>query len=663
MKLHKKIKKISLSQTLLFLSLFSSFIIVSIRELIRKLKSRIKSLGFRELFAFRILGPSFLRGFGLRGLFLEISLLLAASLGITLSARLLLFAYLESSTLTGQKDLLISYIFFQDLFSLTLVICGAFLIGLLFRSYPRLRFSLWTFYLFLVGLSYLVNLKYYSLYAENFSWSHLKKSEVLNIELWHSLGAELDHELGLQLLVLALFCLLWFFISLRVVLRVSPFLFDKEKAKDKNKTKFFSKQALARFCLFFLSLLFLFSTANLGLAEVSLATASQKNHLESAHFLQRKARLSNFLWQLSFPEQGKLQSESYKLLPLHDSYRFRPFQFGFDSSSKEDPSPRKPIPFLRKGNYNIVLYILESTAYSYLKKKLKGEIPITPGWQRLSQNAIVFENHYVHNPLSANSLFSLLVSAYSMPADIWPVRDYPQIPLQSLPQVLKGAGYRNAFLHTGHLSYVGQDKFLANRGFDLLQDMRHLRRAPYEKALNWGIDDRALIAAARKFAESSSQPYFLVLSPLSPHHPYDVPEEKFQLLKPPPEESQTSIPALSTLEKNWQPQPKKNSFRRYLNSLHYADSVLQELVHSLENLPGGENTLFFIVADHGEAFGQHKGNFNHPFYLYEENVHVPFLIYNAKLFASSFSYKGHKPPYRYFAYDIGLPGAENRNAP
>ena len=33
-----------------------------------------------------------------------------------------------------------------------------------------------------------------------------------------------------------------------------------------------------------------------------------------------------------------------------------------------------------------------------------------------------------------------------------------------------------------------------------------------------------------------------------------------------------------------------------------------------------------IYGDHGEAFHQHEGNYGHTFFLYEENIHVPFLI-------------------------------------
>ena len=37
-------------------------------------------------------------------------------------------------------------------------------------------------------------------------------------------------------------------------------------------------------------------------------------------------------------------------------------------------------------------------------------------------------------------------------------------------------------------------------------------------------------------------------------------------------------------------------------------------------------TLWIVLGDHGEAFGQHEGNYGHTFQLYEENVHVPFLV-------------------------------------
>jgi arylsulfatase A-like enzyme len=36
--------------------------------------------------------------------------------------------------------------------------------------------------------------------------------------------------------------------------------------------------------------------------------------------------------------------------------------------------------------------------------------------------------------------------------------------------------------------------------------------------------------------------------------------------------------------------------------------------------------LFVVFGDHGEAFGEHPGNFAHTMFINEENVRVPYLI-------------------------------------
>jgi arylsulfatase A-like enzyme len=33
-----------------------------------------------------------------------------------------------------------------------------------------------------------------------------------------------------------------------------------------------------------------------------------------------------------------------------------------------------------------------------------------------------------------------------------------------------------------------------------------------------------------------------------------------------------------------------------------------------------------VLGDHGEAFGQHPGNFGHTLFLYEENVRIPLVV-------------------------------------
>jgi arylsulfatase A-like enzyme len=88
--------------------------------------------------------------------------------------------------------------------------------------------------------------------------------------------------------------------------------------------------------------------------------------------------------------------------------------------------------------------------------------------------------------------------------------------------------------------------------------------------------------------------------PIAGHHPYESPERG--------------------------PFDDRDEFGRYRNALHYADLALGDLRHGLESRGLDTSTLWVVYGDHGEAFGQHDGNFGHTFHVYDENVHVPLLV-------------------------------------
>ena len=96
------------------------------------------------------------------------------------------------------------------------------------------------------------------------------------------------------------------------------------------------------------------------------------------------------------------------------------------------------------------------------------------------------------------------------------------------------------------------------------------------------------------------QPFFLTYLPIAGHHPYETPVAG--------------------------PFPDSDEIGRYRNALRYATSPWAR--SSTAYRPEGwiSNTLWVVVGDHGEAFGQHAGNYGHTFFLYEENVRVPFIV-------------------------------------
>jgi len=62
--------------------------------------------------------------------------------------------------------------------------------------------------------------------------------------------------------------------------------------------------------------------------------------------------------------------------------------------------------------------------------------------------------------------------------------------------------------------------------------------------------------------------------------------------------------------------PRPLRINQYRNALHYGDVSLGTLIEGLRTRGLEENTLWVVYGDHGEAFGQHEGNYGHTFFLY-----------------------------------------------
>lgn len=275
------------------------------------------------------------------------------------------------------------------------------------------------------------------------------------------------------------------------------------------------------------------------------------------------------------------------------------------------------IPRGRK--YNIILYFFESTPRRYYDIEINGR-PVLGTWRRLEKNSLNLRNHYANYPLSANALMSVLTSAYDLNSKDMVIQKYPDIGLQTLPELLKRRNYRTCLIHTGGLGYASQKRFLQNRKFDTILEYNDLARIPpYNRQVGWGIDERAMVKPAIEYlSRDTGRPGLLVLLPVNPHHPYAIPGEEFR------------IAANGGGEQDY----RKRNWCNYLNSLYYSDVSLGMLVDEMERHNLMDNTLLFLFADHGEAFYQHRMNYNHPLFIYNENVHVPFLIYNKKIFPS-----------------------------
>ncbi|MBN2157754.1 MAG: sulfatase-like hydrolase/transferase [Spirochaetes bacterium] len=294
------------------------------------------------------------------------------------------------------------------------------------------------------------------------------------------------------------------------------------------------------------------------------------------------------------------------------------FSFGLNTDSLATELTHGLSNAIPRGKrYNIILYFFESTPYKYYDLKIGNRLLLS-NWHRLGKNSLNFRKHFANYPLSANALMSVFTSAYDMNTKDMAIQRYPDIALRTMPEILKDHGYQTCLIHTGNLAYAGQRSFLKNRKIDDIIEYKQLiKLSPYNSDVGWGVDDRAMIGPAIDFMRKHrDSPHLLVLMPVNPHHPYAIPDESFDISSEDMEDFHESM----------------SLWNNYRNSLYYSDACLGMLIDRLERAGLMEDTLLFLFSDHGEAFYQHRMNYNHPLYLYNENVHIPFIIYNKKLF-------------------------------
>ena len=71
---------------------------------------------------------------------------------------------------------------------------------------------------------------------------------------------------------------------------------------------------------------------------------------------------------------------------------------------------------------------------------------------------------------------------------------------------------------------------------------------------------------------------------------------------------------------------RRPNLAAYKNALHYGDASLGAFLDGLRQRGLDRRTMFVVVGDHGEAFGQHDGNFGHSLFIFEENIRVPLFF-------------------------------------
>ena len=224
---------------------------------------------------------------------------------------------------------------------------------------------------------------------------------------------------------------------------------------------------------------------------------------------------------------------------------------------------------------------------------------LTPNLDHLARQSVVFTHAYSQVPLTTASHATILTGTYPQ---FHQVTDFgvPLAPdLPYAPDILRARGYKTAaFIGSLILDPTARSAPGFDRGFDTFDAGFH-RRRPGENRYQ-AIERRGNEVVAHALTWLSRHPigpYFLWVHLYDAHDPYDPPE----------------------------PFKTKYAAEPYDGEIAYADSAVGKLLAQLRARNLYDSAVIAVMADHGEALGEH-GEDTHGIFLYDETIHVPFLL-------------------------------------
>lgn len=284
------------------------------------------------------------------------------------------------------------------------------------------------------------------------------------------------------------------------------------------------------------------------------------------------------------------------------------WKFPHEVSSMLDPKYpllRKTISFLGKKKFeaklqkpHLIFVILESFRAKNVGC-LGAKVPLSPHFDRLAKEGVLFTQfHSLSNLTSCCSIASLFGIP---PAPIHGhLGEYAKLPLWGLPKILKEAGYQSALLQGGHVAFDHGPEFFQAQGFETLIGKREIEKVtPGASSSSWGVHDEHLFRYAANWLQQQKEAVFATLFTITNHHPWTLPPD-------------------------WTP-PSDAKGASYLETFAYTDWALNLFIEKLKEKGLLEKSVLFIFGDHGQESRSDHFEINR--HLFQENVHVPLLIY------------------------------------
>lgn len=277
-----------------------------------------------------------------------------------------------------------------------------------------------------------------------------------------------------------------------------------------------------------------------------------------------------------------------------------PYNYMDETSAQEKILPyinndslSNPVKILNQSKPNVVLIILESFT-SDLIESLGGEPGIAPGFEKLTNDGILFTNIYAASDRTDKGIIAIM-SAFPSQATQSIIKNVNKLEhLPGIGQEFLDNGYSTSFVHGGESEFYNFKSYMLSHGVQKVIDQYDFPLRDVQS--KWGAFDHLTFQKQIEYLNKSPQPFFSTILTLSNHEPFDLPS--------PPKYGSDS---------------QANLFR---STAFYTDSALYNYINKAKQTDWYKNTLFVIIADHGHRLPLDKWDSFHP-----NRYRIPFLLY------------------------------------
>lgn len=244
------------------------------------------------------------------------------------------------------------------------------------------------------------------------------------------------------------------------------------------------------------------------------------------------------------------------------------------SKQQENPLQRlEKSHFKSKNPKNVVIFVQESLGYQFVEA-IGGEKDITPNFNKLSKEAILFKDLYSNGTRSIRGLAGLVSGNFSIPGKGVLKRNKSQKDYFTLAKLLKPIGYHTSFIYGGESRFDNMKGWFLGNSFDEVIDKEKFINPSFVGT--WGVADEEVVDRANeefKKLYANNQKFASVIFSTSNHSPFDFPENKIELVK-------------DVLKKSVK------------NAIKYADFAIGKFIEKAKKELYYKDTIFVIVADH-----------------------------------------------------------------